>query len=123
MAYSLALDVRLLSGHILYGNRSYKERIPMARPVLKADAKIDRVELRASPRQTSVIRQAADITGKTMSAFVLDAAYVEAERALADRRLFRLDEDRWARFTKALDRPKTAKPRLEKLIKQRTALD
>lgn len=95
----------------------------MPRPAAKRDAKVERVELRASPRQTSVIRQAADATGKTVSAFVLDAAYVEAQRALADRRLFRLDPDRWSRFVKALDRPARPKPRLEKLMKQRGALD
>lgn len=95
----------------------------MPRPAVKPNAKVERVELRASPRQTSVIKQAADATGKTVSAFVLDAAYIEAQRALADRRLFRLDADRWDRFVKALDRRAKPKPRLEKLMKRRGALD
>ena len=96
----------------------------MPRPaVRKPDAKVERVELRASSRQTSVIRQAADATGKTVSAFVLDAAFLEAQRALADRRLFRLDPERWDRFVKALDRPARRKPRLAKLMKQRGPLD
>jgi uncharacterized protein (DUF1778 family) len=84
----------------------------------KPDAKVERVELRATSRHTSVIRQAADATGKTVSAFVLDAAYLEAQRALADRRLFMLDPEHWDRFVKALDRPTRRKPRLAKLMQQ-----
>ena len=95
----------------------------MPRPAARPDAKVERVELRASSRQTSVIRQAADATGKTVSAFVLDAAYLEAQRALADRRLFRLDPERWDQFVKALDHPARPTPRLAKLMKQRGPLD
>jgi uncharacterized protein (DUF1778 family) len=87
------------------------------------NAKVDRIELRASPRQTSVIRQAAQASGKTISSFMLDAAYLEAERALADRRLFRLDEAKWSRFIKALDRPTAAKSHLRKLMQTPSALE
>lgn len=87
------------------------------------DIKADRIELRASPRQTAIIRQAAEASGKTISSFMLEAAYLEAQRALADRRLFRLDEARWARFIRALDRPAAAKPRLRKLMQRRSALE
>ncbi len=87
------------------------------------EAKARRIELRASPRQTAVIKQAAEASGKTVSSFMLDVAYLEAQRALADRRLFRLDESRWLRFVKALDRPVRVKPRLRKLIETPSALD
>lgn len=89
----------------------------MAAPeVPKREARVDRLALRASPRQTAVIRQAADATGKTVTSFVLDAAYMEAQRALADRRLFRLDAQRWQRFVKALDQPVKERPRLRRLL-------
>jgi len=87
------------------------------------EAKIERLELRASPRQASAIRQAAAATAKTVTAFVLDAATVEAQRAIADRRLFRLDPDRWERFVNALDRPAKEKPRLRKLMRRPSVLD
>lgn len=87
------------------------------------EVKADRIELRASPRQTAVIKQAAEATGKTVSSFMLEVAYLEAQRALADRRLFRLDEGRWQRFTKALDRPVKEKPRLRRLMEAPSALD
>lgn len=94
-----------------------------ARATSNKNIKADRIELRASPRQTAVIRQAAEARGKTISSFMLDAAYAEAQRDLADRRLFRLDEARWARFIRALDRPSTAKPRLRKLMQTPSALE
>ena len=53
--------------------------------------KADPIELRASLAQTSVIRQAAQASGKTISSFMLEAAYLAAQRALADRRLFHLN--------------------------------
>lgn len=87
------------------------------------EVKAQRIELRASPRQTAVIKQAAEASGKTVSSFMLDVAYREAQRALADRHLFRLDESRWLRFIKALDRPARAKPRLSKLMETSGALD
>lgn len=97
----------------------------MANPAAKKrrDAKVERLELRASPGQSSAIKQAAAATAKTVTAFVLDAATIEAQRALADRRLFRLDSDRWERFVKALDRPVKEKPRLRKLMRQSSVLD
>jgi len=81
------------------------------------------VELRASTRQTTVIKQAAEATGKTVTAFVLDAAYLEAQRALTDRRLFLLDSKDWTRFTHALDRPARSRPRLRKLMEMPSILD
>lgn len=89
----------------------------------RRDAKVERLELRASPSQTSAIRQAAAATAKTVTAFVLDAATIEAQRAIADRRLFRLDPGRWERFVNALDRPVKEKPRLRKLMKRSSVLD
>lgn len=97
----------------------------MATPAAKKrrDAKIERLELRASPSQTSAIRQAAAATAKTVTAFVLDAATIEAQRALADRRLFRLDPERWERFVHALDRPVKDKLRLRRLMSRPSILE
>jgi uncharacterized protein (DUF1778 family) len=89
----------------------------------RRDAKVERLELRASPSQTLAIRQAAAATAKTVTAFVLDAATTEAQRALADRRLFRLDPERWERFVHMLDRPVKEKPRLSKLISRPGVLE
>jgi uncharacterized protein (DUF1778 family) len=89
----------------------------------RRDPKVDRLELRASPGQTLAIKTAAAATGKTVTAFVLDAATTEAHRAMADRRLFRLDRDRWERFVTLLDRPAKERPRLRKLMRRPSVLD
>ena len=88
----------------------------------RRDAKVERLELRTSPRQAAVIRQAATIAEKTVTAFVLDAATLEAQRALADRHVFRLDPVRWQRFVNALDRPTKGKHRLRELMRRSSAV-
>jgi uncharacterized protein (DUF1778 family) len=96
----------------------------MAAPVpQRRQVKTDRLELRASQRQTTVIKQAAEATGKTVTSFVLDAAYLEAQRALADRRLFSLGAKQWERFVTTLDRPVTKKPRLRRLLREPSVLE
>ena len=84
-------------------------------PSRKTEPKAERIELRAGERQAFVIRHAADAKGTTVTAFVLDAACLEAQRTLADRRLFHLDPDAWERFARALDRaPKrSTRPRAQ----------
>lgn len=94
-----------------------------ARATPNKNTKADRIELRASPRHAAIIRQAAEARGKTVSSFMLDAAYLEAQRDLAGRRLFRLDATQWARFIRALDRPTSAKPRLRKLMRTPSTLE
>ena len=71
----------------------------------------------------SVIKHAAAVTSKTVTAFVLDAATMEAQRVVADRRLFHLDPTRWERFVNALDRPAKGRPRLRKLLRRPSILD
>ncbi len=95
--------------------------VPATRSPL--EAKEDRLNLRASARQTSLIREAAEAVGKTMTDFVLDSACSNAEQVLADRRRFVLDDDAWARFMEALDRPARSKPRLKELLDTPGVLD
>ena len=90
--------------------------IAMTSAAHKREAREDRISLRATASQRRMLEQAAEATGKTLTAFVLDAASVEAQRALTDRRLFLLDDASWARFVEALDRPAVAKPRLRRLL-------
>jgi uncharacterized protein (DUF1778 family) len=82
-----------------------------------------RISLRATARQRHVIEQAAEACGKSLTAFLLDAGYTEAQRTLADRRLFLLDDERWEQFVAALDRPVSDKPRLRELLRTPGVLD
>ena len=46
-----------------------------------------------------------------------------AEDALADRRVFRLADQRWKAFQNILDRPVVNKPRLARLLSERSVLE
>ncbi len=81
------------------------------------EPKADRILIRTTARQHQLIRDAAQASGKTVSAFLLDAATLEAQRALADRRTFSLDQAGWRRFVEALERPAQLKPRLRTLLR------
>jgi uncharacterized protein (DUF1778 family) len=75
-----------------------------------------RINLRASARQEQLLKQAAAATDRTMTDFVLETAVVEAERVLADRRWFLIDDERWDEFQQLLDRPARELPKLRALL-------
>ena len=85
--------------------------------------KDERFTIRATSRQRRLLEQAAEASGKTLTAFLLDASSVEAQRTLAERRLFSLEAEQWRRFDEALDRKAIEKPRLRELLEEPGVLD
>lgn len=81
-----------------------------------AQSREARFNLRATAKQDTLIRLAAQATNKTVTDFVLDSASNAAEQVLADRRWFLLDEAAWAAFEDSLERPPVVKPRLRELL-------
>lgn len=75
-----------------------------------------RFNLRAPKEQLDRIKMAAEASNSTMTEFVLTSADAAAERVLADRRWFALDEEQWTEFNAVLDRPAVFKPRLKALL-------
>jgi uncharacterized protein (DUF1778 family) len=88
-----------------------------------AKKKEHRLNLRASEHQVAAISRAAESTGVSMSAFILESAAERAERTLADQRHFVISEKQWRAFTAALDRPTRRIPRLEKLLREPSILE
>ena len=82
-----------------------------------------RWNLRVADETDSLVRQAAEETQRNLTEFVVDAAIAEAERTLADRTRFVLDEERWTSFVEALDRPVRDTPRLAKLFSKPTVFE
>jgi uncharacterized protein (DUF1778 family) len=76
----------------------------------------DRLELRLTPKAKSMLKRAAAVERKTMSAFVLDKGLEAAAETLADRREFRLSTKDYDAFVAALDAPVKPSPRLTKLL-------
>lgn len=76
----------------------------------------ERWDFRVDAEADRLVRQAAETTDRTLTQFVVDAAVVEAEQLLADRRSFVLEAPEWTRFVEMLDRPPRELPGLEKLF-------
>jgi len=83
----------------------------------------DRLEVRLTPRAKSLLKRAADVEDKTVSAFVLDKSLEAAAETLADRREFRLSAKQYDAFAAALDAPVKSRPRLEKLFATRSIVE
>ena len=76
----------------------------------------DSLNIRIKPIERALIDRAAELTGQTRTDFVLDAARRAALDALADRTLFAVDEDTFARFVAVLDAPPNPSARLRKTM-------
>lgn len=87
----------------------------MSTPILQ---KSERIDVRASSSVKRLLQDAARASHKNVSEFLLDAGITAATITLADRRHFEIDDDQWAAFQEALDRPVQSKPRLKKLLSE-----
>jgi uncharacterized protein (DUF1778 family) len=64
-----------------------------------------RLEVRLTPEQDALIRQAADLEDTTVSAFVLETVTAKANRVVRQRRDVVLSNDAFDRFIAELDKP------------------
>jgi uncharacterized protein (DUF1778 family) len=87
------------------------------------EAKSERIEIQTTPATKALLQAAAASSHKNVADFLLEAGLAAAEKVLADRRVFRLDDERWAAFQHALDRPVKAKMRLRKLFDEKSVID
>ena len=83
----------------------------------------DRMEFRLPPQAKSLLKRAADVENKTLSAFLLDKGLEAAGETLAERREFRLSAKQYDAFVAALDAPVKPRPRLETLLKTPSVLE
>ena len=64
------------------------------------------------------MQAAALASRRSVSEFVLESALARADEALADRRTFGLDAQRWKAFLEALNAPARPLPRLRRLLRE-----
>ena len=83
----------------------------------------DRLEVRLTPKAKSILKRAASVERKTVSAFILDKGLSAAAETLADRREFSLNARQYDAFVAALDTPSKSRPRLEKLLRMPSVLE
>ncbi len=85
--------------------------------------KSERIDIRTTPGVKRTLQEAATMSSKTVSEFILDSALTQAAEVLTDRRLFLLDDAQWTAFMAALDAPTRPLPRLERLLNEPSILD
>lgn len=90
---------------------------------VETEPKSERIDIRTTPRVKRALQEAAASRNKTVTEFVLDSALTEASEALAERRLFLLDDEQWAAFMAALDAPPRPMPKLKRLLTEPSILD
>ena len=88
-----------------------------------AEARSERIEVRTTPSVKALLQRAASASHKNVTEFLLDAGLSAAEDTLANRRLFRLDDEQWQAFQDVLDRPVSDKPRLARLMAENSVLE
>jgi uncharacterized protein (DUF1778 family) len=64
-----------------------------------------RWNLRVENSEDEIVRAASEVAETSYSNFIRSAAVIEAQRVLADRTRFVLDEDQWRQLNELLDRP------------------
>jgi uncharacterized protein (DUF1778 family) len=78
-----------------------------------------RLGLRATPEQETVLRRAAEVAHKSLTDFILEAAYQAAEKTLLDQRLFMVSGSQYQALLDMLDRPESDSPGLADLFSRR----
>lgn len=88
-------------------------------PAAISTARTARLGLRATPEQEAVLRRAADVAHKSLTDFILDAAYQAAEQTLLDQRLFMVSGSQYQALLAMLDRPESDNSGLADLFSRR----
>ena len=82
-----------------------------------------RLGLRATPAQEAVLRRAAEAAHKSLTDFILDAAYQAAEQTLLDQRLFMVSGSQYQALMDLLERPEQANEGLGDLFSRKAPWD
>jgi uncharacterized protein (DUF1778 family) len=81
-----------------------------------------RLEVRVTPEQDALVRQAADLEGETVTAFVLETVTARAKRVVKQHQELVLSNDAFDRFIAELDKPAEPVPELIELFKKNSKL-
>ena len=88
-----------------------------------AELKDTRWTLRVTEPADQVVRAAASASHRNLTDFIVGAAVGEAERVLADRARYLLDDAAWQQFVELLDRPAREPEGLRKLLATQSVFD
>lgn len=83
---------------------------------MNAPLKKENLNVRIAPDELDLIRRGAEASGKSVSAFVVEAARANAEKAILDQRFFYLDAAAFDEVEAMLSNPAKVVPELKKLF-------
>lgn len=89
----------------------------------QTEPQTDKIEIRTTRSQKQLIEQAAQAEGVNVKSFIISRIFPEAQRILADRSLFVLNEVAWSNFNNILDRPIKENPKLKELLNNPSVLE
>jgi uncharacterized protein (DUF1778 family) len=81
-----------------------------------------RIEVRVTPEQDALIRQATDLEHATVSAFVLETVTARAKKVIRQRQDLVLSAEGFDRFIAELDRPAEVVPEMVELFRRNPKL-
>ena len=90
---------------------------------LEPEPKSERINIRTTPSAKRALQDAAIVSNKTVSEFLLDSALTKAAEVLADQRLFLLNDEQWKEFMEALDAPPQVVPQIQRLFREPSPFD
>ena len=90
---------------------------------LEPEPKSERINIRTTPSAKRALQDAAIVSNKTVSEFLLDSALTKAAEVLADQRLFLLNDEQWTEFMEALDAPPQVVPQIQRLFREPSPFD
>lgn len=88
-----------------------------------SESKPARLNIRVSEHEKDVLTRAAEALRTTVSKFVLQRTYAEAQTVLAEQNHFQLSQRQWKQFCRALDVPPKDLTALRKLLTQPGVFD
>lgn len=89
-------------------------------PTITATTRSARLGLLATPEQETVLRRAAVVADKSLTDFILDAAYQAAEQTLLDQRLSMVSDSQYQALLEMQDRSESDNPGLANLFSRRS---
>jgi uncharacterized protein (DUF1778 family) len=87
-----------------------------------AEEPTGRINLRVSERQERVLRAAADLTGETLTGFLLAAATERAEDVMARAQRIDVSAETFKRFLSAIDAPTEDMPTVRRYARKRSPI-
>lgn len=92
----------------------YEEGCVMATAIHTPKTK--RLNFRISNAQGELLRRGANVTGKSVTEFIVESACLVAECELAVQNVFKLPPGQWKEFLAALDKPTAPNVALHRLL-------